>query len=77
MEKKNFACAGKILADAFSESEIDSHPVIAEYIDPKEKNAEMTLNENDEWYAKHVRESQYFLQVSFSLFKIITLQNKQ
>ena len=40
---------------------IDGHPVVAEFIN--EEALEITVTKSEEWKAKHVRESQYFLQI--------------
>ncbi|XP_055543780.1 uncharacterized protein LOC129729295 [Wyeomyia smithii] len=60
LEIENFKFAG--LAEIWSELTIDNYPVIAEYFGTgSEKSVEAP---SLEWYASHVRESQYFLQVS-------------
>lgn len=63
LEKRNFQYAGETLADVWSGMIIDGHPVTAEYIGPEE-----VLQERDpidpQWYVRHVRESQYLLQVN-------------
>ena len=40
---------------------IDGHPVVAEYIEPGESDLPEAVDQH--WYASHVRESQYLLQV--------------
>ena len=62
LEEENFAHAGKILADIWSKTVIDGHPTIAEYIDPTEEAPQM-IERSQAWYANHVQESQYFLQI--------------
>ena len=63
LELQNFEAAGEALASLWSELVIDSHPVTARY---EGKNAVDSLPEpaDPAWYAKHVRESQYCLQVN-------------
>ena len=61
LAKKNFMHAGKILAEIWPGMIIDSHPVLAEYIN--EKAEEEILKKSLEWKSNHIRESQYFLQI--------------
>lgn len=65
LSKKNFERAGEVLAEIWSEIEIDSHPVIAEYIKPEKSSLdEQDLMIKDElWVSRHVQTSQYFLQI--------------
>lgn len=63
LEKQNFEKAGNILADVWSSMKIDKFDVLAEYINPEQSSSELKTLKNDIWYAKHVRESQYFLQI--------------
>ncbi len=61
LEVKNFAKAGEILAEVWSKTVIDGYDTVAEYIQPE---YETPITEKDQqWHAKHVRESQYLLQV--------------
>ena len=62
LEKKNFAEAGRTLANVWSELVIDKYPVHAEYIEPGEK-AKLNNPVDPLWYVKHVRKSQYLFQV--------------
>ena len=62
LEKQNFAKAGKKLAELWSRTTIDKFPVIAEYKHPGDEAA-VPESIDSLWYAEHVRESQYFLQV--------------
>ena len=60
----SFAAAANILAEVWSESVIDSNPVVAEYLSPPENIREaMIFMEGEEWKAKHVMQSQYMLQI--------------
>ena len=66
LEKKNFGYAGQTLAEVWSSLTIDQEVVTAEYVEPVETeiiDAEIG-NPGSLWYAKHVRESQYLLQIS-------------
>ena len=35
LKKKNFAFAGSTLAEIWSQTVVDSHPIVVEYIDPE------------------------------------------
>ena len=60
----SFAAAGDILAEVWSESVIDSYPVVAEYLSPPENIHEaLIFIEGEEWKAKNVMPSQYMLQI--------------
>lgn len=65
LEERNFKFAGETLADVWNNLTIDGYPVKAEYIEP----ANSQIDESEiagytaEWFAQHVRTSQYFLQV--------------
>ena len=62
LELKNFEYAADILGEIWSKLVIDGHPVVAEFI--KEEPAAITsITKSEEWKAKHVRESQYLLQI--------------
>lgn len=62
LERRNFAKAGETLAEIWSNMTIDKHQAFAEYKHPGD-GAELPEEFNHDWYMKHVRESQYFLQV--------------
>lgn len=51
------------MAEIWSHMVIDGHNVIAEYVPPGETLPE-TAQVSDTWYGNHVRESQYFLQIT-------------
>ena len=57
MEAKNFEKAGQVLSEIWSETVIDGHPTVAEYISPSED--EMPMLKDQAWHKAHVRESQY------------------
>lgn len=67
LEKRNFESAGNVLADIWSKLFIDDFPVVADYSIPTDTELDvehsMILKNNATWYANHVRESQYFLQI--------------
>ena len=44
LEVRNFKAAGNVLADIWSESVIDEHPVVARYIDPQDRNLNACTN---------------------------------
>ena len=60
LEKINFRKAGEILAEIWSQIEIDSHPVVAQYVEQKDITG-VPLNEM--WMSLHIRTSQYLLQI--------------
>lgn len=64
LEKQNFKKAGEILAEIWSAVCIDGHEVVAKYIDPNDSTPSVPDLPDEEWYVKHVRESQYLLQVT-------------
>ena len=61
LELKNFEHAGKVLAEIWSALVVDGHPVVAEYI--KDEKTKLPTQKSEKWKAKHVRGSQYFLQI--------------
>ena len=65
LEKKNFSFAGSTLAEIWSQTVIDGHPIVAEYIDPElsELKPESLQSKDPIWFAAHVRTSQYFTQI--------------
>lgn len=63
LEKQNFQHARQVLCDSWSESVIDGHPVKAEFVDEKSVDMQDDSHIDAVWYQKHVRESQYFLQI--------------
>lgn len=67
LEKKNFAHAGAVLADVWSEMIVDGHNVTAQYV-PDDEMLPAPREVSDLWYVGHVRESQYLLQVRWYTF---------
>lgn len=67
LEKRNFESAGIVLANIWSQLVIDDFPVVAEYIVPTDTRLDIeqakVLKNDATWYANHVRESQYLLQI--------------
>ncbi|KAL5491710.1 hypothetical protein EMCRGX_G017057, partial [Ephydatia muelleri] len=65
LEKKNFGCAGNVLAEIWSSVIIDKYPVVAEYIpfENSELNASSLSSKDHTWFSQHVRTSQYFTQI--------------
>ena len=61
LQVENFACASRILAEVWNSTVIDGHNVVAEQISGVQWCAQ--IEENADWYCRHVRESQYLLQV--------------
>ena len=61
LEKKNFKAAGEILAESWSESIINGHPIKARYGDPQERSIDTT--ETEAWKNVYVQQSQYMLQI--------------
>lgn len=60
LEKVNFEKGGNFLAEVFGNTVIDSHPVIAEF----DKDDQISVcNVDEQWLARHVRQSQYVLQI--------------
>ncbi|KAJ8867517.1 hypothetical protein PR048_031319 [Dryococelus australis] len=63
LEKDNFKKAGEILAEIWSAVCIGGHEVVAKYIDPNNDTSNVPDLPSEEWYAEHVKENQYLLQV--------------
>lgn len=64
LEKKNFQFAGEALATIFENAIIDGYPVCAEYVgEDAESDLDFSNTATEEWKMKHVRTSQYFLQI--------------
>lgn len=61
LEIKNFKAAGKVLAEIFSGITIDGYDVYSEYVEPGKKTTRVCPNEG--WIDRHVRSSQYALQI--------------
>lgn len=65
LEKENFKYAGELLAQVWDDITIDGYPTVAEYIDPdsSEINPESFHEFDQNWFAVHVRTSQYLFQI--------------
>ena len=57
IEQKNLKAAGEILAESWSESIINGHPIKARYVDRQERSIDST--ETEAWKNGHVQQSQY------------------
>lgn len=64
-EKENFTHAGESLAEIWSNLVIDKHPVVSNFVKPEESELEESAitRKSMEWHSKHVRSSQYLLQI--------------
>ncbi|CAF3912210.1 unnamed protein product, partial [Rotaria sp. Silwood1] len=62
LEEQNFQRAGDVLAEVWCNTVIDTQAVIAEYISPS-SNPNKPIDQNEQWKLKHVRQSQYCLQI--------------
>ncbi|KAL7295587.1 hypothetical protein TKK_0011225 [Trichogramma kaykai] len=62
LEKKNFAKAGEILAEIWSDKTIDKFPILAEYVSHDE-NISSVPKIDWRWHKENVKESQHFLQI--------------
>lgn len=61
-EKENFKHAGETLGEIWSTLTIDKHPVEAKFVESRQES--VVLPEIDHsWFIKHVRSSQYALQI--------------
>ena len=62
LQKRNFEHGGRVFTEVWKSLEIDGFFVEAEYIGPEEHPA-AELSVDEHWYTRHVRESQYFLEI--------------
>jgi hypothetical protein len=62
LEKKNFQKAGEVLAEVWNATVIDGYSVTASYVQYSEGKADIS-GPADEWYSRHVHQSQYCLQI--------------
>lgn len=63
LEKRNFKNAGEVLAEIWSEVVIDGHKTFTFYINPEDSDIEPPATVSQMWLTKHVRVSQYLLQI--------------
>lgn len=63
LEKKNFAYAGNVLSEIWSELEINNFKTYASYVDPEDSDIECPEEPSQEWISIHCRISQYVLQI--------------
>lgn len=66
LEKKNFAEAGKVLAEIWSSVVLDNCITKASYVPPEHSERALGEKVSATWQSQHVRESHYFLQVTVS-----------
>lgn len=69
LELKNFAHAGKVLGEIWSNCVIDGYEVTAKYVEPQD-DIPIPETPSQFWYSRHVNESQYFLQVKSILYSL-------
>ncbi|CAF2752161.1 unnamed protein product [Rotaria sp. Silwood2] len=62
LEKQNFKKAGEVLAEAWSNTVIDSHPVVASYVNSS-FTSQVSSKIDESWCDRHVLQSQYTLQI--------------
>ena len=62
LEKENFAAAGKVLANVFSNITIDGHEVQARYV-PDAPNIQLLVDQGGKYRDRHVIETQYMTVV--------------
>ena len=62
LEKQNFKKAGEVLAEVWSNTVIDSHPVVASYVNSS-FTLQVSANIDESWCDCHVLQSQYTLQI--------------
>lgn len=65
LEKLNFKKAGDTLAEIWSAVTIDNFSTVAEYIDEEKSEIlpDSMITKTQNWWSKHVRTSQYLLQI--------------
>lgn len=64
LERENFKHAGETLSEIWSRTLIDDFPVCSMYVDPGESEKIADPDQvNQFWFSKHVRTSQYLLQI--------------
>lgn len=65
LEQQNFQYAGETLAEVWSQMVIDGYQVLSEFVPPdsSELNQNLLKGKSLEWQGKHVKSSQYILQI--------------
>ena len=65
LELRDFANAGAVLAEIWSNLTLDGYPVVAEYVTTKQGHLkqEQLIKRDAAWISCHVATSQYFLQI--------------
>lgn len=66
LERQNFEYCGNALSEIWGDMKLDNYPVVAQYVKPEDSAvSEEDLERRDDiWFAKHVRTSQYFTEIS-------------
>ncbi|CAF1271257.1 unnamed protein product, partial [Rotaria sp. Silwood1] len=62
LEKQNFKKAGEVLAEVWSDTVIDCHPVVASYVNSS-ITSQISSKIDEFWCDRHVLQSQYTLQI--------------
>jgi len=62
LEEQNFNKAGEVLAEVWSDTVIDSYPIVASYVNLS-STSQVPSNIDESWCARHVIQSQYTLQI--------------
>ncbi|XP_037029339.1 uncharacterized protein LOC119069393 [Bradysia coprophila] len=65
LEKQNFSYTGKALAEVWSDTLIDGHLTVADYIKPEQSDIDQAsiISKDEKWCSRHVHQSQYLLQI--------------
>lgn len=65
LELKNFRRAGEVLSEVWNKVVIDTYSTTARYIDPEDSECdfETMIRKDVAWQDRHIRRSQYFLQI--------------
>lgn len=64
LEKKNFAKAGEVLAEVWSQNVIDQHPTVARFVNETESEVtEDLIVKDSSWWDTHIEFGQYLLQI--------------
>lgn len=75
LDQKNFRFAGETLSEIWNDVIIDKQPVLCMYVDPPTSPDPTAPDRSQIWLQQHVRTSQYLLQVSNVILKIVVGQS--
>lgn len=66
LERRNFMDAALVLSEVFSNVVIDNYPVVSKIVQPESSEIDSLdlYVKDEEWYSRHVRTSQYSLQIA-------------